>query len=90
MAKKELYWNLDVEACGFIAQVLAAWLHKKPSGSPPNLTYEEWVGQLEKAQKALEDYTDYFRGIGPVGPIWLRRAKEAIHWIADNLEHLWD
>lgn len=84
--KSPLYWNLDLELCRFIAQVLAEWLQKEPNGTPPSFTREEWIGQLEKVQKAMENYTqDSFLEVKTT-----EEAKEALHWIADNLEVLWD
>jgi len=95
-------WGSDVgKDCITLCDSLAEWLTKRlihlsiyGNTHPGNLSPKEWELKLRFAATSLYQYTLLRNNQVEVCPFEFDdvqdNAKKAIHWVADNFEHLWD
>jgi hypothetical protein len=75
-------WSLDTHLCEHLGSMLAVHA-REARNHPPELDYDEWMGQLAAAAEA-------FNGYDPEDAERVAAARSALHWTADNLVDLWD
>lgn len=86
-------WSMDVHLCDIVAGMLlhlADNAHGWP-GSPEFETPQEWDTALRSTAVALGAYADaHDTGDDADDETVLAEAKQAMHWVAENLPSLWD
>lgn len=80
-------WSLDVPLCRRLGTTLLEMARLTPGWPRGDQypSYDDWTSALRTHGAALYAY-----GTGDLeDPGLLAEAKTAMHWVADNLEHLW-
>lgn len=75
-------WNLDTHLCQHLGSLLARHV-TEARNHPPEIEFEEWIGQVRVATEGLLAYD-------PRDAERVAAARAALHWAADNLVDLRD
>ena len=91
-----LWFDMGHEMCLAVGNTMLKWadnLH----GFPPDMTPEKWESLLRIHGEALRDYgLDYLDEEEDIDKAIENdcrreeRAKDALRWVAENLETMWD
>ena len=83
------WWDLKSILPQQLGEAMIAW-SKKGSGFPSSYTYEEWSSAIRDHGESLLEYVNMdLVGDDPTEE-QINKAKEALRWCADHLDHLWD